>query len=146
MFSLDEVVEFVAWWEQAYLYFFLYTVGVQSNHVDPVIIRIHVNTLMLVCGLLVVLLDPGKEIDLVVFSPFCWSQLLHKHYYPYFPCAIPVFVTVAEVTQHGVGNIHCFCLFQRNVVNWGSAWYCFICWDCFTDQYPVTLYFQSFHQ
>ncbi len=70
-------------------YFFVYTVGVQSNHVDPVIIRIHVKTLMLVCGLLVVLLDCGIEIDVLVFSPCCWSQLLHKHRYPYFPCAIP---------------------------------------------------------
>ncbi len=89
IFSLDKVVEFVAWWEQAYSYFFVYTVGVQSNPVDLVIIRIHVETLMLVCSLLVVLLDHGKEIDVVVFSPCCWSQLLHKHCYPYFPCAIP---------------------------------------------------------
>ncbi len=69
--------------------FFVYTVGVQSNHVDLVIIRIHVKTLMLVCGLLVVLLDRGKEIDVIVFSLCCWSQLLHKHRYPYFQCAIP---------------------------------------------------------
>ncbi len=69
--------------------FFVYTVGVQSSHVDLVIIRIQVKTLMLVCGLLVVLLNCGKEIDVVVFSPCCWSQLLHKHCYPYFPCAIP---------------------------------------------------------
>ncbi len=65
IFSLDKVVELFAWWEQAYSYFFIYIVGVQSNHVDLVIIRIHVKTLMLVCGLLVVLLDHGKEIDLL---------------------------------------------------------------------------------
>jgi hypothetical protein len=71
LLSLDEVIEFCAWWEQAYSYFFGYTVGVQSNHVDLVIIRIHVETRMLVCDLLVVLLDCGKEIDVVVFSPYC---------------------------------------------------------------------------
>ncbi len=70
IFSLDKVVEFVAWWELAYS-FFVYTVEVQSNHVDLVIIRIHVKTLMLVCGLLLVLLDCGKEIDVVAFSPCC---------------------------------------------------------------------------
>ncbi len=69
--------------------FFVNTVGVQSNHVDLVIIRIPVKTLMLVCGLVAVLLNCVKEIDIVVFSPCCWSQLLHKHCYPYFPCAIP---------------------------------------------------------
>ncbi len=69
--------------------FFLYTVGAQSIYVDLVIFRINVKNLMLVCGLLVVLLDCGKEIDVDVFSACCWSQLLHKHCYPYFPCAIP---------------------------------------------------------
>jgi hypothetical protein len=29
-----------------------------------------------------------------------------------------VLVTVAKVTQHGVGNIQCFCLIQRIVFNW----------------------------
>ncbi len=71
-----------------YSYFFVYTVGVQSIHVELVILRIHVETLMLVCGLLVVLLECGKEIDVDVFSPCCWSQLLHKHHYPYISCAI----------------------------------------------------------
>jgi hypothetical protein len=67
--SLDEVMECVAWWEQAHFFFFIYTVGVQSLHVDLVIIRIHGNTLMLVCGLLVILLDRGKELDIDMFSP-----------------------------------------------------------------------------
>ncbi len=93
--------------------FFVHTVGVQSNHIDPVIIRIHVKTLMLVCGLLVVLLDCGKEIDFVVFSPCCWRQLLKKHCYSYFHVRFLVFVTMAKVTQHGVGNIQCIYLIQR---------------------------------
>ncbi len=68
---------------------FVYTVGVQSIHVDLVIFRIHIKTLMLVCGVLVVLFNCGKELDVDIFSPCCWSHLLHKHRYPYFPCAIP---------------------------------------------------------
>ncbi len=89
IFPSDEVIEFVAWWEQAHSYFFIYTVGVQSIHVDLVIFRIHVDTRMLVCGLLVILLDCGKELDVDMFSPCYWIQLLHKHCYPYVPCAIP---------------------------------------------------------
>ncbi len=69
--------------------FFVYTMGVQSIHVDLVIFRIHVETLMLVCGLVAILLNRGKELDIDIFLPCCWSQLLHKHCYPYFPCAIP---------------------------------------------------------
>ncbi len=69
--------------------FFVYTVGVQSIHVDLVIFRIHVDTLMLVRGLLVILLDCGNELDVDIFSPYCWIQLLHKYWYSYFPCAIP---------------------------------------------------------
>ncbi len=88
-FSLDEVIEFVAWWKQAHFFLFVYTVEVQSLHVDLVIFRIHVNTLMLVCGLLVILLDCGKELDVDMFSPCYWFQLLHKHCYPFVPCAIP---------------------------------------------------------
>ncbi len=30
--------------------------------------------------------------------------------------------TVAKVTQHGVGNIQCFCLIQRIVVYWHNVW------------------------
>jgi hypothetical protein len=67
----DEVVEFVAWWEQAHSYIFVYTVGAQSIHVNLFIFRIHVKTLMLVCGLLVILLDRGKELDVDIFSPCC---------------------------------------------------------------------------
>jgi hypothetical protein len=33
-----------------------------------------------------------------------------------------VLVTVAKVIQHGVGNIQCFCLIQRIVVNWCNVW------------------------
>ena len=33
-----------------------------------------------------------------------------------------VLVTVAKVTQHGVGNIQCFCLIQRIVGNWRNIW------------------------
>jgi hypothetical protein len=33
-----------------------------------------------------------------------------------------VLVTVAKVTQHGVGNIQCFCLIQRIVVTWQNVW------------------------
>jgi hypothetical protein len=29
-----------------------------------------------------------------------------------------VLITMAKVTQHGVGNIQCFCLIQRIVVNY----------------------------
>ncbi len=54
-----------------------------------VIIRIHVDTLMLVCGLLVILLDHGKELDVDMFSPCNWIQLLHKHCYLFVPCVIP---------------------------------------------------------
>ncbi len=71
IFPSDKVLEFVAWWEQAHSNFFIYAVGVQSIHVDLVIFRIHVKTLMLCFGLLVILLDHGKELDVDIFSPCC---------------------------------------------------------------------------
>ncbi len=89
IFSLDEVVEFVAWWKQAHSFFLVYTMGVQSLHVDLVIFRIHVDTLMLIYGLLVIMLVCGKDLDVGMFSPCYWIQLLHKHCYPFVPCAIP---------------------------------------------------------
>ncbi len=119
---LDEVVEIIAWWEQAHPYFFVYTVGVQSIHVDLVIFGIHVNTLMLVCGLLVILLDCGKELDVDTFSPCCWIQLLNKNCYPYFQCANPCPCHHGKSYPHGVGNIQCFCLIKRIVVSWGNVW------------------------
>jgi hypothetical protein len=53
----------------------------------------------------------------------CPHHVIESNYYTsivthMFHVQFLVIVTMAKITQHGVGNIQCFCLIQNIVVNW----------------------------